>query len=148
MVLHCWPHWCFIAEHNSDVKMLKHTKSTVFSLLLCYFSTYCVVWTPNWKTKNKNKIQMFIHDVIFVGVHDSFGCFHKKKKKFFFSFLFVYSAPIRDKTRKPKLLKPQPRKLVLVSRSSFIFSAISSEVIILCLQTLVFIFYCSLIETR
>lgn len=28
---------------------------------------------------------------------------------------FVHSAPIGDKTRKPKLLKPQPRKLVLVS---------------------------------
>lgn len=29
---------------------------------------------------------------------------------------FVPAAPIGDKTRKPKLLKPQPRKVVLVSK--------------------------------
>lgn len=28
---------------------------------------------------------------------------------------FVHAVPIGDKTRKPKLLKPQPRKIVLVS---------------------------------
>lgn len=31
------------------------------------------------------------------------------------NFCFVPAAPIGDKTRKPKLLKPQPKKLVLVS---------------------------------
>lgn len=100
-------------------------------------------WFKHQMGGKKTRSRCLVKRFFLVGVYDSFGYFQTRIFLYMYifhikTFLFVYAAPIRDKTRKPKLLKPQPRKLVLVSRSSFFFPAISSVIIILCLQILKF----------
>lgn len=51
-----------------------------------------------------------------IGAYDSLVLIISTQVFLYEYIFFVHSAPIGDKTRKPKLLKPQPRKLVLVSR--------------------------------
>lgn len=50
-----------------------------------------------------------------IGAYDSLVLIISTQVFLYEHIFFVHSAPIGDKTRKPKLLKPQPRKLVLVS---------------------------------
>lgn len=137
-----------LIHKDQDVSLLKRflklkywnfswKKKVLLSSLMCYFIAHVLVWTSKWA---KTTLSWLALNVLkdFCCLWLFWFCYlHRDSTdSFFIHDLLCLSlqAPIRDKTRKPKLLKPQPRKLILVSRPLpfsalwLLFSCISADI--------------------